>query len=150
MGYTIRIGNATPREIGDEYCGDRWIVEGYSHEGAPTFPNDEMTGNSSSRFPSYSGWEKFVTAAGIEDLFHDVEHGLMRKHPGTALLTESHWQQIKDALESWKQNAHLPPGFTEHPLSPTQYDGVLARLLWLEYWFRWVLDNCKTPAIYNS
>jgi hypothetical protein len=24
-----------------------------------------------------------------------------------------------------------------------------ARLVWLEWWVRWALDNCKVPVIYN-
>lgn len=30
-----------------------------------------------------------------------------------------------------------------------KYDPYLARLIWLEWWMTWALDNCETPAIEN-
>ena len=110
MGYSIRIGNAKPEWSKDDgELWARWSVDPKALDDAPTFPNDEMTGNGNCRSPSYSGWAYFCRDAGIYDLFLEKWEGLMSPHPST-----------------------------------------LARLIWLEFWMRWALKNCETPAIENS
>lgn len=78
MGYTIRIGNAKPefnKDDGELWA--RWSVDGKTLPDAPTFPHDEMTGNSNSRSPSYSGWADFCRAIGLHDMFLEKWEGLM-------------------------------------------------------------------------
>jgi hypothetical protein len=60
MGYSITIGNAKPefnKDDGELWA--RWTVDGLTLPDAPTFPHDEVTGNSNGRSPSYSGWADF-------------------------------------------------------------------------------------------
>lgn len=143
---------------------------------APTFPNDDMTGKSNGRHPGYSQWANFCDEAGLWALFSDVEDGLMREHPGCFLLRPAHLVAVRKALKKWKkEHPRAVPGFgdreeferglrmskkgTEHherqrallEKMPTWgWDAVLARLIWLEFWFSWALKNCKVPAVYNS
>jgi hypothetical protein len=145
MGYSIRIGNAVPefsKEDGELYAC--WVVKSATSDEAPTFINDQMTGNSNGRHPSYSGWGDFCDATGLGDLFYKKWEGLIYKHPGCVMITEDHYAEVHNALERYQKIATKPPGFAD------AYDPQLARLMWLDFWMRWALDNCETPAIYNS
>ena len=162
MGYTITIGNAVPdfgKEDGELYA--RWVVEGACSDDAPTFPNDAMTGNSNSRSPSYSGWMDFCQESGLYDLFYTKWEGLIDTHPGCVPINQSHYDEVYDALERFKKKATKPPGFSGYSswdkenevwITPDEdkYDHILARLMWLEFWMKWALDNCETPAIQNT
>jgi hypothetical protein len=127
---------------------------------APTFPNDEMTGNGNSRSPSYTGWLEFCQETGIYDVFYDERRHLHAGHPGCVMLTRSDLDRVQEARISWQKNSSLPPGFAGWPVYDQQtgvsrstdegkYDCQLARLIWLEWWMAWALDNCVTPAIEN-
>lgn len=143
MGYTIKIGNAAPefiRDMENEELYARWIVEDATSDDAPTFDNDMMTGNRNRRLPSYTGWADFLDATGLGGLFSV----LFASHPGCVILNQSHYEEIHKALEDYKATATNPPGFFHGQ------DYNLARLMWLEFWVRWALENCETPAIYNS
>jgi hypothetical protein len=152
MSYTFTIGNAVPEFSKDD--GDlsaRWVVEGKTLPEAPEFPHDTMTGQSNRRSPSYSGWHEFCKAAGVYDVFYDERGNLQAGHPGCAMLTESDYERVKVALAAWRTHATKPPGFSGwNNEDEGKYDHVLARLIWLEFWMRWALDNCETPAIQNT
>jgi len=136
-------------------------VQGHASDDAPTFPNDEMTRNTSSRSPSYSAWSDFCKAAGIYELFYDDEDGLICPHPGCKMLKPEHLLQVQAAVVRLKAAATKPPGFEGFPdFNPEtktwetpdegRYDYTLARALWLEFWMKWALENCETPAIENT
>ena len=162
MGYTFTIGNAVPEFSKDD--GEllaRWDVEGATHPDAPTFPNDQMTGNSNSRSPSYTAWHDFCKTAGIFGLFYDERGHLHAGHPGCVMLTNDDLEVVRLALNEWKKKATLPPGFDGFPRfnhearrweTPDEgkYDPILGRLIWLEWWMDWALKNCETPAIQNT
>lgn len=153
MGYYIEIGNAVPefsKEDGELYAC--WVVEGATSDEAPTFICDQMTGNSNGRHPSYSGWRDFCDATGLADLFYKQWEGLIYKHPGCVMITEDHYAEVHSALEDYKKTATKPPGFGDWKDDSNEmaHDPQLARLMWLDFWMRWALDNCETPAIYNS
>jgi hypothetical protein len=145
MGYSIKIGNAVlffSKDYGDLYAC--WKVESATSDEAPTFICDQMTGNSNSRHPSYSGWGDFCRETGLDNLFYKEWKGLLYKHPGCVMITEDHYAEVHSALENYQKIATEPPGFGD------TYDPQLARLMWLDFWMRWALDNCETPAIHNS
>ena len=146
MSYDIYIGEATLELFeGDvEYPAEIHIrVARTTQPGAPQFEGDEMTGDGNSRHPGYSQWHGFCRAAGLEDLFYDKEQGFIREHPGTFALEQRHLDVVTKAREEWEKGHFDPPGFVEGK------DYILARILWLEWWMRWALDNCKYPAIHN-
>lgn len=143
MGYSIKIGNAVPKFIRDMEYEDLvayWDVEPATSKDAPVFDNDFMTGNGNGRHPSYSGWADFLDSTGLRGLFSE----LFVTHPGCVILNRIHYGEIHNALENYKKTATQPPGFL------SGQDHNLARLMWLEFWVKWALENCETPAIRNS
>jgi len=167
MSYDIYIGEAAldlpeHEEYADKYGtrldGTRLglTVHRTEHPEAPTFPNDELTGNSNSRHPGYSQWSEFCRTAGLEKLFFAKVTGLMSQHPGTFRLTKAHQAQIRERLSVWRatRSGDDPPGFAEWSLDEEQSDAtpcdpILARLIWLDWWVTYALANCKIPAIHN-
>jgi hypothetical protein len=152
MGYTFSIGNAVPelsKEYGDLRAG--WVVEHEENEAAPAFLNDELTGHSNSRSPSYSTWHEFCKEADIFDVFYDERGRIDCGHPGCRILTQKDLLKVKSALDVWRIDHDKPPGFCGwNGEDEGKYDAVLARLIWLEWWMRWALENCETPAIQNT
>lgn len=147
MAYHIAIGNAVPefsKEDGELYAC--WVVEETSNEDAPSFIGDKITGKSNIRLPSYIGWSEFCEKVGLYDLFFKQWKGLFHQHPGCVMITQEIYQEVFNALEEYQKHAKRPPGYDDFG----NYDYNLARLMWLEYWMKWALENCETPAIYNS
>ena len=72
MGYSIYIGEA---KAGIDFYEDEVYVYPYVDtaklDDAPSFPNDELTGNSNYRAPSYGAWSDFLRCAGLYDMFFD-------------------------------------------------------------------------------
>lgn len=150
MSYSIYIGQAeiegtdTQEKYFDGELIARYKVNQVNNDNAPVFIGDEMTGNGNSRHPGYLQWDNFCKKASLHDFFFDEDHGLMRSHPGAFVIAREHHGVIKTALDSWKsRHPNTEPGFTK------SHDGVLARLIWLDFWFDWALSNCQLPAIYN-
>jgi hypothetical protein len=153
MGYTFTVGNAVPKHSKEDfpYLHAEWEVEDTTHPDAPTFPNDEMTGDGNSRSPSYSVWADFCREAGIYGLFYDERGHLLAGHPGCIGIDQDFADGVALALRRVRANATLPPGFEEWTYQGTpRHDYTLARLMWLDFWVRWALENCETPAIQNT
>ena len=168
MGYSIYIGNGHLTPVEDEeyttpysriikgtLCYFDMHVEEVTQPDAPEFPNDEMTGKSNGRHPSYSQWGEFCRIAGLEDLFFNEQTGLMREHPGFAVLEEEHLIVTSYAVSQWME-AHPDAvagfeAFSWNDDAPVVgYDPILARLLWLDYWMNWAFENCEHAGVYNS
>lgn len=172
MGYTLTIGSAAP-EIPDDLDEDNepgWRVQGMAHPDAPSFPGDEMTGKGSSRSPSYSAWADFCDATGLRDLFYGASPNnnggkytrdvcLIRSHPGVALLRPADLLEIRHAriqweARKWPTEERIAGWEGRDPFSKAEpdprYDGNLARLLWLEWWVAYALENIKLPAMGNT
>lgn len=160
MAYTIRIGECYIYESEE---GDLWVdVEEVKHSDAPTFPGDDMTGNSNDRGLSYLAWSQFCEKAGLNDLFFHKETGLMREHPGCFVLKQEHVDIVEKARTAWqKENPGTTPGWCvchecrplenkEKMVAHVETDFTLARLLWLEYWMKWAMKKCKKPGVYNA
>lgn len=160
MSYDIYIGNAEletpdPDEDGGVLTA-RMIVRHHEEPDAPTFPGDETTKNGNSRHPGYLQWDNFCGTAGLRALFFDEATGLMREHPGTVALGPEHLATVRSARERWeRRHPGAVPGW-DWPGYPAGADdgvrgrdGVLARLLWLEWWMDYALRTCERPAIHN-
>jgi len=167
MSFNIHIGEAVvdkhyAEEEADEYGTELKVaVHSLELEGAPVFRGDSMTGNSNSRYPGYLQWDEAVRAMTLHDLFFKKDTGIMSQHPGCFLLTKKHANKIRRALNFYKVNhPDAKPGWCDcdecakpikgDGLPHEDLDGVLARLIWLDFWVHWALENCKIPAIYNS
>lgn len=148
MSYDIYIGEAKfhipeKDEIKD-YNQIKVRVQSVSLPEAPVFDGDAMTGNGNSRHPGYTQWASFLEHVGLNELFFG-DGGLMSDHPGCSYITKEHVEQVKAALEKYKERfPTAQPGFND------RQDALLARLIWLEWWMSWALKNCKVPAIFNS
>jgi hypothetical protein len=152
MGYTLRIGNAVP-EFNKDYFPElyaTWTVGGQRNEDAPAFgdPSDYCN----ERSPSYSIWSDFCEEVGIYDVFYNERGHLHASHPGCIGITPEDLETVQKALKNRQESATLPAGFEKGWTydGPANFDYHLARLIWLEYWMRWALENCETPAISNS
>lgn len=164
MSYTIRIGEAcvVDLEDDDESSGSLWVEVGeVKHPEAPTFPGDEMTGNSNDRSPSYLGWSQFLEKCGLHYMFFNKADGLMQDHPGCVSLKQRHLDQVREAKVEWvRKHPGTIPGWCvcvecrpfekRAPAHNPNLDHVLARLQWMEYWMAWALKNCAKPALYNG
>lgn len=167
MGYNISIGNATLNyQKGDEHMSIR--VESASHPDAPD--HCPYTGKGNMRSPSYTGWSEFCKEGGINELFYGQgwsreerrytecsddfhrETPLLAKHPGAFPLLPADLDYVREArINRERTNGGKPPGFWDGDGSVDNgNDHVLARLLWLEFWIQWALDNCEYPAMANS
>lgn len=154
MGYTITIGNAAPKHHKEDfpllYAG--WRVEAVALDEAPTFENDG-TDNSNCRLPAYSVWSDFCRSTGLHDLFFTKEGdaGLMAHHPDCKGITQVDVDIVSNALKQYQAKATLPAGFDKWDYQgEPNCNGHLARLIWLEFWMRWAIENCETPAIQNG
>lgn len=153
MGYTFTIGNAIPVHDKTDfpYLTASWEVEPTCDALAPTFINDTMTGNSNVRSPSYSVWSNFCHATGLYEFFFTPDGHLHAGHPGCCGITKEDVKTVTTALNRYQHAAVLPPGFEKIEYNgPPNYDYHLARLMWLEWWMRWAVEHCETPAIQNT
>lgn len=169
MGYSFTIGEAVmiaPNiedvRRGRESPQINVVVLTVAHDAAPTVPGDDADGNTNHRSPSARTWEEFCRVTGLDDLFYNEANGLLRKEPGCSLLVEAHHAVIADALDQYRaRTPEARPGYREPieggspfrgPWTPETEanDGCLARLVWLEWWVRWALANCKVPALYSA
>ena len=170
MGYNITIGNAVLNYTnGDEYMKISCASE--TNEAAPD--HCPYTGKGNTRSPSYTGWHDFCREAGITELFYGQgwsredrrykectedfhrETPLLSEHPGAFPLLLGDLEFITDARVRREQtNGGRPAGFWDEDENYREVDNgndhVLARLLWLEFWIKWALENCERPAISNS
>lgn len=165
MGYTLTIGEAK-MELPEE--PDRSItvgVERLEREDAPEFPGDGTTGKSNQRSPSYTVWTQVMRDLLLYDWMFDTESGIIRDHPGCVMLRREDQRIVTEARQRWqREHPETEPGWCScvgchvwksieagTSLEPhRELDGVLARVLWLEWWITWALDHCAVPAFENS
>jgi hypothetical protein len=166
MGYTFTIGNAQL----NYYKGDEHIRIAAERADRPDAPaHDPFVGTSNSRSPSYSAWSDFCKDAGIYELFYGQgwsreerrnclcseefhrESPLIAGHPGAAPLLPADLDYVRAArIRREQTNGGRPPGFWEDDGTDNGKDHTLARLLWLEFWINWALENCEIPIIENT
>jgi hypothetical protein len=146
MGYVFLIGQGVEFDEGR----DMPQVKEIRRDDAPVFPGDEHTGNSNVRSPSYGAWHDFCKATGLYELFYKPNGNLIAGHPGYMRIDEHVLEYIQAALRYYRAKTTLLPGFVSWGYGGASvYDGNLARLIWLEYWCRWALENCTNPIIQN-
>lgn len=160
MSYTFTIGNAKPFFDEEELYAD-YTVDIIEHPNAPSFPNDEMTGQTNSRSPSYYAWYSFCEIAGILPLFYNDRESLKAGHPGIQKIGQDDLDLVRLSLKKRLNTSTRPPGFSGPPVydkisksfvyeDEDKYDAILARLIWLEWWMTYALTECKIPAIRNT
>lgn len=156
MGYNLTIGNAVI------FCDKendiiRIECEHAEHDDAPAIT--EYTEKTNSRSPSYIQWGEFCRKADIYELFYgsgwnprlskyeDCSNEFHRVSPllastGVALLSIKDYEFVKNARINYeKKNGGKLTDYQRYNLG---------RLLWLEFWFKWAVENCEYPCIQNS
>ncbi len=165
MGYDITIGNAY-LEVYKEDLYMRIGAEHTTSPDAPVFKNDEMTGNGNCRSPSYIVWSDFCREVGLYGMFYGKdgkrnlagytepepnchrEAPILHSHPGAVLINEDDVEAVKNALDNYKiKHPKTVPGFDpwilkEDDVPVSQQSAHMARLEWLYFWVKWVVDNC--------
>lgn len=160
MSWDILIGQAEiPSDKDYKRDSEVWAgieyrveVRVMTHKDAPVFPNDPV-GNSNKRMPGYIPWVDSLNSSGLYDLFFDRDEGLMTSGRSSChVIREQEYDKIVQAKKLWQDKyPEATPGFAKDNQDKDydMHDAILARLLWLEWWFRWALDNCSRPAIYS-
>lgn len=147
MGYSITIGELdiqkNPEDGLEASC--LWFSAiGVSIDGSPAF--GEPTDSTNQRWPSYSAWSNFMDYVGLTDVFF-FDGNLIGGHPGVRLVTNNMVSRIKEAREKLESMDEPPLPTMENY---TEKNGYYCRLIWLEYWCEWAIENCNTPVIANS
>lgn len=158
MGYTIKIGELKVEKNEDgglDYSCISFCAEDVHSLLAPAF--GEPTDNTNSRWPSYSSWSDALKFTGLYDLFYDDYGHLIGGHPGVRLVTKGLAEEVakcKLAFEEKYPNVEAtygePISLLEGNLKNPVENGMYCRLVWIDYWIKWALANCKTPVIVNS
>lgn len=148
MGYSITIGELLVETYPDEAMecsGLRLTAKSVRRDDAPAY--GEPTDFTNERWPSYSAWHDFAESAGIFELLFDYGGNLIGGHPGVRLITVDMLNIVEAARINMESREPKPQSTMENY---TRENGAYCRLLWLEYWMRWAIENCKTPVIANS
>lgn len=147
MGYSITIGELSVDEYPEDGIDSACIglsANRASVEGSPAY--GEPTDGTNQRWPSYSSWSNYLEKAGIQDVFF-CNGRLIGGHPGIRLVTKELLERISKAKADLEKQ-HPTIEATMEPY--TDINGTYCRVIWLEYWCKWALENCKVPVIANS
>ena len=148
MGYTITIGQLSIEKNIDDGLDCSCIsfgAEGVHDEKSPAF--GEPTDHENQRWPSYSAWSNFMRGVGLYDVFFYDSGHLIGGHPGVRLVTQDLVLAVQKALADYRQtNPDIKAEFTDGDVRT----GFLCRLIWLDYWVNWAINNCETPVIANT
>lgn len=150
MGWDIYIGEAVQVDNDEEEIHELQVLR-WTERAAPTFPNDELTANSNHRAPSYTVWDTVMREVGLGELFFNSSTGLMRTDSICTPITAAHLHEVQAALLRWRERypQALPRFGGWHSAGgASDEDAALARLVWLEWWMRWALEQCSNPALY--
>lgn len=152
MSYDITIGEAMLESEWDDdgHSWAGWYAQLASHKDSPEAPNDPASGGNL-RSPGYGQWHGFIDKAELKDWHEELFEG---GHPGCVPLRPKHLHAVVVALIRWRHlHPGAVPGFHKTWDGPGEgeelYCGILARLIWLEWWIAWALLNCKRPAFAN-
>jgi len=152
MGYSLSIGEAVMDVVPEDEWGDGQInitVEEVRNDDAPAF--GEPTDYTNQRWPSYTSWWNFAEFTGMENILFDVDanENIRGGHPGHFLITDMFKDAIDTAMKDYTNKyPDAVPSFEDFENRP--HDGHLCRMVWLQYWVDWALENCKNPIFLNT
>lgn len=145
MGYTITVGELRVQkdpEDGIEPDCLSFRADGAGSPDAPAFGNP--TDRTNSLWPSYTAWAETMRISGLTDAFF-YQGSMIGGHPGVRLVTPELVETVTYALRGLE--AKNPNAKAEYG---TDVGAAMCRLIWLDYWLRWAIENCETPVIANS
>lgn len=139
----IQIGNAilANHNVDADDVMPSWRMEESLADTAPSIFGDNNKTNTITC--CVSTWEKFCQKADIHELF--FTNGTSR---GIVKLKQRHLEIVSNALVT-SRNSGLIRSSWNDPENPNwlKYNGVTERLTWIEYWMKWAIANCETPAV---
>lgn len=147
MGYSITIGELEVIKQPDDGIESDCLsfsAKHVRHDGAPAF--GDPTDYTNSRWPAYGVWEDALRQFKLADTFYTDRGNLIGGHPGVRLVTKDLADTVSMALSLYRLNH--PEVNPAHNVSDEASN--LARVVWLDYWLRWALENCETPVVANS
>lgn len=160
MGYSFTIGDL--KKVVEKYEEDgvieeyeNWSAETIELENAPAF--GEPTDRTNERWPSYSAWSEFAEFTNIYDLIYSDTGHLIGSHPGYLELTDDFQKNLKKRKKEFEEKypkveatyGNKTSIFEADPNNPPE-NYFYCRLVWLDFWVDYALENCETPAIVNT
>jgi hypothetical protein len=153
MPITITIGEKVWNEE-----TDTWDVERSTSPNAPVFPNDAILEPLSNwRYVHYAAWQSLAEECGIQEWLNSIIAA--QNSDVVRSLSEEDYRIVSEAYllrtvfnegkPGWDYEQDMLEDDTVGNL-PIRFDEYLARLAWLRFWIRWVLDNCESPSVVVS
>lgn len=157
MGYNITIGELEISKEPDDGldCPCLYFhAKGTRRDDAPAF--GEPTDYTNQRWPGYDSWSDVLSHADMYDLFFE-DGRLIGGHPGVRLVTPELVTVVGVRKADFERRyPHVvatygdPPSHMEEDPSNPPENETYCRVVWLDYWLRWALENCETPVIANT
>ena len=159
MTLDITIGNA---EIvfwefeADECSEYKLTVHSMELPDAPTFPHDNLTQNTNYRSMGYGAARSFEERTGYTFPAVGVHRITNLSLIEVQLKLAAYKEKVGDKVPGWVDNYATTEDGDRVRKSQSQIDeetensnmsGNLARLMWMEWWMKWALENCGYPAM---
>jgi hypothetical protein len=145
MGYSIVIGEAEVVTDPDEYFAEYQVKEILPYDIATIHPNslDKVYAKGNKMYIGYILYHAWLKEVGLEGVLSskDLEEeakALIKITPMMLILVRV---RIKKHKEEYPESL---PILNEKGLTS---NGILARLVWFEYWMDWALRNSDLPTI---
>ena len=97
---------------------------------------------------SYTTFAELGKSCGVDDWFNNEDTGKVRDHPGCFTLTQEDVTFITERKSIIEEELKLKHGKAYVYACDKKCD--LEFVTWLEYWVRWAVETCETPAIHNT
>lgn len=147
MWHTLIIGDL--KESEGEH---KWSAETIKLENAPAF--GEYGDYTNERYTHNSLWLKFSEFVNIKDMFYNENEKLVGKEIGYLKLTHSFLEELRKRIKVFKgkyPDAEATYGDNNlrslNDFSTPVENLFLCRLVWLEFWINYAIENSENPAI---
>ena len=142
MGFIIGIGELVSAPEGE------YSVQEIERADAPVFSGGHEQNRSNMRAASTS-WLAFCQSTGLTDLFFEqTALSGWRMRVGVHPLRQDMFEVVQAARERWQSRyPSATAGWVGDSEEEREINFALARLLWLEWWIWWALQECSHPTL---
>ncbi len=152
MGYNLTIGEAkiiTYTEDGLE-SASAVGAKSIARYDAPSF--GEPTDGTNERWVSYTSWWDFCEFVGLTHAIYDSEQRSLRGgHHGAFPINEEFKKEVDAAMVRLREKYPFAVAiYGENENDVPEENGAMCRLVWLQYWTNYALDNCTSPMFANT
>jgi len=147
MGYSLTIGEAQIESYNEDglEAECRIYVKSINDPESPAF--GDPTDHTNHRWPSYTAWNDFAEFTGLWEALFQNDGNIRGGHPGAFPINKDFKTAVDDA---YKNHMVIFPDAVPTYETERPQDYQLCRLLWLQYWTDWALENCDNPVMANS